>query len=145
LWDAVDSQTVLAARSPQLVQIRWDLEALLDRHPHARTVMSHLAILERALRRHGEQALPALPARLLDKACVQLEVLAGADASDGLTRLQTMILNELADKEQRALGMDGGNAQPFDAGSLEIEEVTESVFISADRFWRDTLPVQEQN
>jgi hypothetical protein len=48
------------------------LRRVLDRHPGARKVFPHLAMMERALRRRGEAGLHRLPPPLLERACAQL-------------------------------------------------------------------------
>jgi hypothetical protein len=125
------------ARKPSpLRELAEELTAQLDRHPHTRAVMPHLALVERGLKRRGAGALPKIHPRHLHKACLQLEILMGTDVSAGLARLHSTLQNQLAEHESWHESAPGSESADEAAHvPVVMHEVTLSTFMDADRQW----------
>lgn len=75
------------------------LQRALDQHPRSRSMLRHLAIFEKAFRRHGAGVLEKLPTSFLYRVSLQLE---GIAADEALRRLATVIDQTLGRRTQKA-------------------------------------------
>lgn len=111
---------------PQTLQaLADDLQALLSRHPHARGVLSHLSLLEHALRQPTRDAARTLSHGMLSKALEQLGAVMTPAANTPLALLRTRLMLAVH-------GTAGSRPAP---PTLEVSEVGLSRFVDAQRQW----------
>lgn len=102
---------------------------MLDRVKGSREVLLHLAALEKALARHGLQAVDTASARALARICAQLGSLPHADEDPALHDLLDTVNKAL--ERRRAERHD---SLPFDIErTVVIEEVSHSTYMAAER------------
>lgn len=150
LAEPVAPRVNVAARAPDMFAglppaeqklIAKKLRELLDRHPAARQVLSHLAVLDRALHRRGGVTVDDLPTELLRQALCQLQALAAKGNEDGLGQLRArltlaLIRREVAPAEPDEPTVDAVLSEIYMTGRLEVDEVGLSAFMEADRVWQ---------
>jgi len=104
-----------------------DLQALLSRHPHARGVLTHLSLLEHALRQPSRAAARTLSHGVLSKALEQLGAVMTPSANTPLALLRTRLMLAVH-------GTTGSRPAP---PTLEVSEVGLSRFVDAQQRWDD--------
>jgi len=82
--------------------MQTELRRLLLRHPDARAVLKHLAIVESSLRKNGDRAFGSLPVNLLRAALGQLERLVKDWSPRGLTELRARLAQVIAERGAQA-------------------------------------------
>ncbi|KQU67897.1 MULTISPECIES: hypothetical protein [unclassified Rhizobacter] len=118
-----------------LERIGDDLRALLAQHPRARRVLTHLGVLERALRRKDVAAANALPISVLRRALDQLRAIGIPDDSPGLAILRSRLMLVVLRSDD--------DVAPL-TRSVEVDEVGLSRFVEAQQQWElhaPSLPV----
>lgn len=83
------SHRLAALSDEDRVLMRSELGAFLDHHPHARSVLPALVLVERSLRITG--GLDRLPTDVVDDASALLARLAGGCGADGIARLRVRL------------------------------------------------------
>jgi hypothetical protein len=131
-----------AAMSPQRQYcMHRQLSQLLGRHPRARAIFRHLAAVEHVLRRKGASAIAELPPVVLRKAQEQLLTLVDDGSALGLSDLRTTLQSALARHPRQPTPAREVPAAPRgDGHGLQVQEVSSSMFMEADRGWSHTIP-----
>jgi hypothetical protein len=114
--------------------LRADLKSLLDAHPMTRRMVArHLAAFERALAKHGMNALNRVPIDVLVPALAQLEALVSNWSSPSLASLRSEMSVTLINRSNDPFhGHRGETPSAFTDSSLlvaEVSEVSESMFM----------------
>lgn len=131
---------------PEISEMRVQLTELLNRHATSRSVLHHLATLERLIKCRRPPSFDRLPMALLSGAHRQLITLAGAQPSAEIAALQSRLMLALVDR-----GMVNVDSDMDPLRKMHIEEVSVSVFLEADQQWManwtgaeppDTRPTQ---
>ena len=134
-----------AAQSPddpheRVRRMRRDLYELMQRHPDSRTLMRHLDLVERSLRREGYAAVEALPVRVIAKALTQLERLVWDWTPAGLaelrSRLAVMVKNRQPEARAAAVELDMSSHH----AAADVSEVDHAVFEEMERSWAGQMP-----
>lgn len=113
--------------------MRRELRAVLDRHPAARSVLPHLAAIERGLRHKGLAAFADFPVGVLRKALVQLEPLCG-DAAPGLSALRAQLVTRTLEDQPAPDRAAPALISDFNVSDkVELSEVGVSVFLEAEQ------------
>lgn len=115
-----------ALAGPLLMLMQGQLTSLLGRHPRARGMLPHLALVERVLRRRGEAAVWVLPDPVLARALAQLEALTDDWAQAGLAELRTRLAEAV--RPQAELAHDNLLSTFGTSDKLVVSEVGLSVF-----------------
>jgi hypothetical protein len=162
-WMAARRKPAIATRAPRvmrapaptdavLLRAQNALRQVLDRHPQARHVFAHLALLEQGLAHMGVRILPRLSRHSLERVRRQLLTVASdAEARPLLELLQPVIDAQAAPRSAPASEPAPEPAlEPVDDfqlsrfGSPEISEVDATTYFEAMRAWQDTLVEEEQ-
>ncbi|MBP6899861.1 MAG: hypothetical protein KBC73_07235 [Burkholderiaceae bacterium] len=127
---AADAQATSRGRA---LRAAWRmLRQRLDQRPATREVLRHLALIERALRKHGSRALQRLPVSVLQRGLEQLTLLQGDDDSPAeaaqLRVLRLRLIEVIAARTAQA-----GPAAMGAAAGLEVREVDAEQFDAAFR------------
>lgn len=119
------------------------LQQLLDRHPQARTVFSHLAAVEICLQMEGVDVLGDLPWGVLERAQAELLSIAGdTDVQPLLELLAAPRSSNLAQPPASSLQTRTNILlAPPRIENLEVEEVDEEVYLSALVEWEESAPM----
>ncbi len=113
----------VAVDTPESRMMSAALKTVLDRHASARTVLAHLAVLEKALNRHGLKALDELPPDVMLRAMAQLETLVTDWSQAGLAGLRARVTASLVRHDRasqrggapgRLSNSQGSNRVPVD-------------------------------
>jgi hypothetical protein len=114
-------------------QMQTQLRELLRRHPDARVVLKHLAVMESLLRKKGERAFIEPPVDLLRAALRQLE---------GLVKDELRSRLAVAVKEREAIELRGAplRSELLDEQRLKVSEVSPSDFQKVQAGWATTQP-----
>ncbi len=90
-----------AERERELVElIGRQLRELLDEQPETRQAMRHLAMVERALRKRGLQALQEMPLPMMRRALEQFEAMVLNWSPVGLATLRSKLAVAIIEREQ---------------------------------------------
>ncbi|NKI97165.1 hypothetical protein [Rhizobacter sp. SG703] len=114
-----------------LERIGDDLRSLLAQHPRARRVLTHLGVLERALRRKDVDAAHALPLGVLRRALDQLRAIGIPDGSPGLAILRSRLMLVVLRSDDDVAPL----TRP-----VEVDEVGLSRFVEAQQQWELHAP-----
>jgi hypothetical protein len=114
--------------------LRAELKSLLDAHPMTRRVVArHLAGFERALAKHGMNALTRVPIDVLVPALEQLEALVSNWSSPSLASLRSEMAVALINRSNDPFhGHRGETPSAFTDSSLmvaEVSEISDSMFM----------------
>jgi hypothetical protein len=126
----------------KLALMQQELRGLLRQHPQTKTLLRHLAYVERTLRHDGLKAVDTLPLDVLTKALSQLESLVANWSALGLgemrSRLSLLVKNAkiLAQHENGATH----HTQMDDSQRADVCEVSHSVFEEMEKSWRGQVP-----
>jgi hypothetical protein len=131
--------------------LRADLKSLLDAHPMTRRMVArHLAAFERALAKHGMNALNRVPIDVLVPALAQLEALVSNWSSPSLASLRSEMSVTLINRSNDPFhGHRGETPSAFTDSSLlvaEVADVSDSMFMEfAEQYEKQPLtqPPQE--
>lgn len=126
--------------TPQVVYEELRTRLAVANHDQATRVMRHLVAAGDELRRGGWAGVGRLPARVLDKALVQAQMLASEGPSPAMSLLIDQLLLLKAAAELRAERLAQGPKAPVDH-SLEVSEVTHQEFEEMERRWQGTVPL----
>jgi hypothetical protein len=116
--------------------ISLELRQRLDRHALSRKIFSHLAVVERELKRGSYRGLSTLSPELLEFALEQLVMVMGRSPGE-LATLRTHMLETVLARQPKQgdwgspLVMSVFNAPQ----KLHVEDATESAFSHAEREW----------
>ena len=129
-----------AAAERDLRRAQAELAELLDRHSATRSVMPHLGILEKSLRRSGWRAIGKMPQPALQAAFDQLQKLVHNEASAGLAELRARMAAAVVSHAAaaRRLGADSDLTLPT-AHRPEVSEASHSLFDEMERSWTGDL------
>jgi hypothetical protein len=135
-----------AIPSPRVRRMRHELSELLDRYPPSRLALRHLAHLELALQR-GDAAFGMLSAGALDQALTQLESLVTDWTPPGISGLRARLVVAIMGRESVGPDASGFRAlsQFYEEKGLEVEEVSDSVFMEIDESWTRTAAKAAQS
>lgn len=130
-----------SANSPLslLMQQRAELGARLLVHDPATQTVRHLFALHDALRSAGWAGVEALPAKVLDRALTEAEIL----ASDEPAPLLTTIIDNLRELRDAAEERAAQEALQRDYETLQVPEVSETNYDEyelMERSWMGTVP-----
>jgi hypothetical protein len=119
-----------------------DLRQLLRQHPQTKTLLRHLAYVERTLRHDGLKAVDDLPLDVMSKALTQLETLVVNWSAMGLGEVRSRLSLLVKNKKILALQLGGtAHATEMDHSQrADVCEVSHSVFDEMERSWRGTAP-----
>lgn len=133
--DSTTSRPAGAHAEPEDVKLmRRELRAVLDRHPAARSVLPHLAAVERGLRHKGLAAFADFPPGVLRKALVQLEPLCADPSATGLAALRAQLVTRTLDDQPKPEQGSPGLISDFNVSDkVELSEVGVSVFLEAEQ------------
>lgn len=126
-------------RAPTLAEVNEELHArlLAQDVDHAARVMRHLVFVHDELCRKGWRGVETLPAKVLGKAVVQLQMLAQDGPSPVLAhvaeRLQKIHIGAQIREERRAQVHAEGAAR------VEVSEATAEEFAETERSWLGTM------
>jgi hypothetical protein len=117
------------------------LKQLLDRHPQARGVFTHLAAVERCLRVEGVAALGDLSAGTLERARAELLSISGAsDVRCLLDLLAEPHHPRPAQEIAPSMQMREGPVNPLPGiENLEVDEVDEQAYLTAVMEWEESV------
>lgn len=120
---------IASASRGRALRAAWRLlRQRLDQRPATREVLRHLALIERALRKHGSRALQRLPVSVLQRGLEQLTLLQDDDdAPDEVAQLRVLRLRLI-----EVIAARTAQARPATAG-LEVREVDAEQFDAAFR------------
>jgi hypothetical protein len=116
-------------------QMQTQLRELLRRHPEARVVLKHLAVLESLLRKNGERAFVEPPVDLLRAALRQLEALVKDWSPKGLAELRSRLSVAIAEREVHDVREAPQRSDFLDEQRLEVSEASPSDFRQAQTHW----------
>ncbi len=125
----------VAVPSPEAAMMSVALKAVLDRHASARAVLLHLAVLEKALNRHGLKALDEVPPDVMLRAMSQLETLVTDWSQAGLAGLRARVTASLV-RQDRASQRGGA---PERLSDLQVDEASVSTFQAINAQWEGSL------
>jgi hypothetical protein len=131
----------------ELKALRAELKSLLDAHPMTRQVARHLAAFERALSKHGMQAMAKVPVDVLTPALKQLEALVSNWSKPGLAALRSKMSVALIDRSSDPFfGRRGETHSAFTDSRLLVAEASHSMFMELSEQYDEpppALPIQE--
>ncbi len=125
-------------RAPTLAEVNEELHGrlLAQDVEHAARVMRHLVFVHDELCRRGWRGVETLPAKVLGKALVQVQMLAQDGSSPVMAhiveRLQQIHVGAQAREERRARAQTDG-------GRVEVREVSAEEFAETERSWLGTM------
>lgn len=127
--------------------LRAELKSLLDAHPMTRRVVArHLAAFERALAKHGMNALNRVPIDVLVPALEQLEALVANWSKPGLASLRSEMAVALINRSNDPFhGHRGETPSAFTDSSLlvaEVADVSDSMFMEFAEQYEKQSPAQ---
>jgi len=127
--------------------LRAELKSLLDAHPMTRKMVArHLAAFERALAKHGMNALTRVPIDVLVPALAQLEALVSNWSKPGLASLRSEMAVALINRSNDPFhGHRGETPSAFTDSSLmvaEVSEVSDSMFMEFAEQYEKQPPAQ---
>ncbi len=131
--------------------MRRDLYELLQQHPESRSLMRHLSLIERTMRRKGFEAVETLPVRVISKALVQLESLVRDWSPAGLAELRSRLavviksrpLDAAREAAEAAEAAAISEAMALDMApeyAAEVIEGDDSVYAEFERSWGGQVP-----
>ncbi|MGY4827927.1 hypothetical protein ACVNIS_05025 [Sphaerotilaceae bacterium SBD11-9] len=127
------------ADSSEAARLKAALKVVLDRHASSRTVLVPLWVLEKALGKHGLNALDELPPEVLKRALSQLETVVSDWSQGSLAALRARLTDALI-KHGRAHDRRRSSASRLsdfqDSDRLQIEEGSVSTFMEANARWQ---------
>jgi hypothetical protein len=129
---------------PEVQHVLAALKQVLDRHPKARKVFGHLALLEQGLCHLGADMLQRMSPGTLQRAQQQLASVATEEETRPLTALleQAGLLQALAPAPLPASGL----ADDFSVSRFtpEVTEADPAAYFQLMRAWQDTLVEEEE-
>jgi len=129
---------------PEVQRVLTALKQVLDRHPKARKVFGHLALLEQGLRHLGADMLQRMSPSTLQRAQRQLASVATEEETRPLMELleQAGLLQTLAPAPLAA----SGTADDFSVSRFtpEVTEADPAAYFELMRAWQDTLVEEEE-
>lgn len=131
-----------AITDPLVLKAQAALRNILDRHPKARAVFPHLALLEQGLQRLGALMLHDLSVGALLRLQQQLQEVAGPEASPVLDLLKPAIDSQLPPQLFDEVTQEPEEDEPSPSRfgtSLDVEEADATMYFAAMRAWQDTL------
>jgi hypothetical protein len=132
-----------SAPEPAVQQMCSSLGTLLDQHSHARKVLRHLCMLEKALKRSGAKAFEDLPAEALKTALLQLDSL-GCDRSKdpGLAELREQLCaHQGAIESEQPSELGGSKLSDFcTSRNMQVKELSASAFDDMAKSWLGRPP-----
>ena len=140
-----------SAPEVDLARLRTDLQAELLTHENATLVLRELVQVDAALARAGWAGLAALPARVLDQAHMQADMLAESTGSVPLTRLARRLhaLQMAADSREATVASPSParyTPRPALPGELdetvEVSELGEDDYVQAEQAWASSQPAE---
>jgi hypothetical protein len=143
-------------RRQRVRAMKRDLYTLLEQHATSRTVMRHLDLVERTLRRDGLQALEALPIRVIGKALAEMERLVWDWSPAGLAELRSRMAVMVKTRRAEAAGTPpttetlvaeladdldaAGHSDDAQHSAYEVTEVDHSAYEETERSWAGQMP-----
>jgi hypothetical protein len=119
------------------------LKKVLDRHASSRTVLAHLALLEKSLNRRGLKALDQLPPEVMQRAMSQLETLVTDWSQTGLAALRARVTSALIEHQRAGKRRHAKPAERLsnfqDSQRLEVNEASLSTFTKVNALWGRSL------
>ena len=115
----------------EISEMQGQLSDLLNRHATTRSVLQHLATLERLIKRPRPPSFDRLPLDLLSGAHRQLVALAGKQPSAEIAALQSRLMLALMDR-----GLVNSDSELDSLRQVHIQEVSVSMFLEADHQWK---------
>lgn len=137
---AIKRQAV-AIDSSEAAELGTALKAVLDGHASSRSVLVHLAALEKALSRHGMKALDKLPPEVTRRALSQLETLVSDWSQSGLAALRARITAALIKhKRSDTRRSTTKRLSDFeDSNRLQVNDASVSTFMAASARWERSV------
>ncbi|MDE2395053.1 MAG: hypothetical protein KGM91_06405 [Burkholderiales bacterium] len=126
---------------PTLAEAFVELHDRLLDHEHDRTalVLRHLVTVHNEVARKGWQALETMPSRLIARALVQADILAGEQPSSAMPlivdRLRLVLVAAGIREERLARQRAAEQGEP-----LEVSEATREEYDEMERVWIGTVP-----
>jgi hypothetical protein len=134
-----------AADTSEAALLRAALKSVLDKHASTRSVLVHLSVLEKALGRHGLQALDELPPDVLQRAMTQLETLVSDWSQGNLAGLRARLTEALI-KHGRAKDRRRTSERLSDfqnSRQLVVNEASVTTFMEVNAQWEKSLTGQK--
>jgi hypothetical protein len=127
----------LAAMSPQRRhRMRRQLSALLRRHPKAREIFRHLALVEQSLRSTTASRFARLPPKVLRAAQEQLLALVTDWSELGLQDLRATLQLALKEHGISMMSTPQPDALSIDLGrGVQVQDASVSMFMEAEGNW----------
>lgn len=131
--------------------MRRDLYELMQQHPDARSLMRHLGLVERTMRRKGFGAVETLPVRVIGKALAQLDSLVRDWSPAGLAELRSRLAvviksrpvdaaREAAEDAEAAAISESMALDMAPEYTAEVSEGDDSVYAEFERSWGGQVP-----
>jgi hypothetical protein len=126
-----------AAALRQAEPLRQALSRVLDLHPSTRSVLLHLVVLEKALRKQGLPGIESLPADVLRKALAQFETLVTDWSSVDLATLRGKVAAALSIHDRAVEKADKGAvlSRFEDDHRMQVQEASVTTFMEANEEW----------
>ncbi len=128
------SEVSVPSVSPvRVIDAQNDLKAILDRHPAARSVWPSLALVERALGKHGGAGIVCLPAAVLRDAAPLIDLLVDDWGGSGVALLQEYVGLVLRTVHGDAPACNARH--PEHRIEMQVQDASMSEFMEIDRQW----------
>jgi len=121
------------------------LRGVLDRHPTSRSVLVHLALLEKAMSRHGLKALDDMPPDILQRAMSQFDTLVSdwspAPLAALRAKIKTVLLAHERANDHRSTAQRLSDFH--DDKRMHVAEASVTTFMEANAEWEKSFTGQK--